>query len=120
MFFALQNPVVTIVWCLWLVQTIMAALFFPIECAPYCQKQNTPELVLILAYLGFMTLCCTLGPGFYDANDVFKFYSLPWAFRYKLEVACFAGALVYLLLRIYVRKLVLWLERNRVHDSPHD
>ena len=98
----------------------MAALFFPMECAPYCLKINKPEQAMFILYLIFLALCCTVGPQFFDAPHIFKFYSLPWSFRYKLGITCFAGVAAYYMLRIYVRKLVLWLEANKVHGDPHD
>lgn len=97
----------------------MASLFFSMECAPFCLKVNKPEVFLTAVYLIYATLCCTLGPGFYDGLNYFNFGSLPRSFRYRLEICCLAATVGYLLLRIYVRKLVLYLERDKVHSAPH-
>lgn len=115
----LQNPVITIVWCICLVQIIVPAIMFPFECYPYCKKANKAELALIGALLVYMSLCCLLGPGFYDANDIFGFYSLPFSFTYKLEVLCLVFSVGYVIVLVKARQLLAWYEARRIVSFPH-
>ncbi len=115
----LQNPVITVVWCICLVQIIVPAIMFPFECFPYCKKANKAEMVLIGALLVYMSLCCLLGPGFYDANDIFGFYSLPFSFAYKLEVLCLTFSVGYVMVLVKARQLLACYETRRIVSFPH-
>ncbi len=115
----LQNPVITVVWCISLVQIIVPAIMFPFECYPYCKKVNKAEMVLVGALLVYMSLCCLLGPGFYDANDIFGFYGLPFSFAYKLEVLCLVFSVGYVMVLVKARQLLACYEARRIVSFPH-
>ena len=115
----LQNPVITVVWCICLVQIIVPAIMFPFECYPYCKKANKAEMVLVGALLVYMSLCCLLGPGFYDANDIFGFYGLPFSFTYKLEVLCLVFSVGYVVVLVKARQLLARYEARRIVSFPH-
>lgn len=115
----LQNPIVTAVWSVCLVQVITPAVMFTAECHPYCKKLNLPELILVGAFFIYMTLCCTLSPGWYDANDIFGFYSLPLSFSYKMELICLACILGYTFSLLGARRLFVWYETRRILGAPH-
>lgn len=110
----LQNSVVTSIWCLCLVQVVTPAVMFTAECYPYCKKVNKPELMLVGALLVYMTLCCTLSPGWYDAIDIFRFFSLPFSFSVRLEVICLACVLGYLFVLIIARRMLARYEERRI------
>lgn len=114
----MQNPVITVVWSLCLVQVIVPAVMFPFECHPYCKKANIPEMIVVYALLIYMSLCCLLSPGFYDANNIFGFYSLPFSFTYKLELICLVCTVGYVSVLIKARRLVSKYEERRVHVAP--
>lgn len=95
-------------------QVIVPAVMFTAECHPYCKKLNMPELILVGAFLVYMTLSCTLSPGWYDANDIFKFYSLPLHFSVKLELVCLACTLMYVFSLLGARRLFAWYEKQRI------
>ncbi|DBA99058.1 TPA: hypothetical protein ACH3X1_014197 [Trebouxia sp. C0004] len=114
-----QNPVITVVWCICLVQIIVPAIMFPFECYPYCKKANKAEMVLVGALLVYMSLCCLLGPGFYDADDIFGFYSLPFSFAYKLGVLCLVLSVGYVVVLVKARQLLAWYEARRIVSFPH-
>ena len=115
----LQNPVITVVWCICLVQIIVPAIMFPFECYPYCKKANKAEMVLVGALLVYMSLCCLLGPGFYDANNIFGFYSLPFSFAYKMEIVCLSFSVGYVMVLVKARQLLAWYEARRIVSFPH-
>ncbi|DBB14077.1 TPA: hypothetical protein ACH3X3_001037 [Trebouxia sp. C0006] len=114
-----QNPVITVVWCICLVQIIVPAIMFPFECYPYCKKANKAEMVLVGALLVYMSLCCLLGPGFYDANNIFGFYSLPFSFAYKMEIVCLSFSVGYVMVLVKARQLLAWYEARRIVSFPH-
>jgi len=114
----LQNPVITVAWSLCLTQVVVPAVMFPWECYPYCKKVNTSGVILVAAFLIYTTLCCTLGPGFYDANDIFKFYSLPLSFNYKLEILCLACSVGYVFVLVKARRLIAWYGERRIFSAP--
>ena len=99
----LQNPVITVVWVVCLVQIVVPAVMFFVECYPYCKKANKAEMVLVGALLVYINLCCLLGPDFYDAHGIFEFYHLPFSFSWKLEVLCLACSVGYVLVLVLVR-----------------
>lgn len=92
---------------------------FTAECHPYCKRANKPELVLVGALLIYVTLCCVLSPGFYDANDIFKFYSLPFSFTFQLELVCLVCAVGYVLMLLGTRQVLAWYEKRRVVHAPY-
>ena len=120
----LQNPVITVVWWIWLVQLSVAAkmlpaIMFPFECYPYCKKANKAEMILVSALLVYMSLCCLLGPGFYDANNIFGFYNLPFSFAYKMEILCLSFSVGYVMVLVKARQLLAWYEARRIVSFPH-
>lgn len=98
-----QNPVITLVWVVCLVQLVVPAVMFCVECYPYCKKANKAEMVLVGALLIYINLCCLLGPDFYDAHSIFEFYHLPFNFSWKLEVICLACSIGYVAVLVLVR-----------------
>lgn len=92
---------------------------FPFECFPYCKKANVPELILIGALLVYMTLSCVLSPGWYDANDIFKFFSLPFSFTFKMELICLVCVMGWLWLLAYVRRVIAWREGRCIVGTTH-
>ncbi|KAA6428240.1 MAG: hypothetical protein FRX49_01836 [Trebouxia sp. A1-2] len=114
-----QNPVITVAWCICLVQIIVPAVMFLFECYPYCKKANKAEMVLVGALLVYMTLCCSLGPGFYDAINIFGFYGLPFSFASKLEVLCLVFSVGYVVVLVKARQLFAWYEARRIVSFPH-
>lgn len=115
----LQNPVVTIVWSICLTQVITPAVMFTAECHPYCKKVNMPELVLVSAFLVYMTLCSTLSPGWYDANNIFGFYSLPISFSVRMELISLGCILGYVLTLLSARRVLVWYGERRVVSYAH-
>ncbi len=92
---------------------------FSFECYPYCKKANKAEMVLVGALLVYTNLCCLLGPGFYDANNIFGFYSLPFGFAYKLEVLCLVFSAGYVVLLVKAKQVLAWYEARRIVNFPH-
>ena len=112
--YVLQNANVTTIWCICLVQVVAPAVMFTAECYPYCKKANKPELMLVGALVLYTTLCCTLSPGWYDANDIFLFYSLPFSFSVKLELISLACVLGYLSVLMTARHVLSRYEERRI------
>lgn len=115
----LQNPVITVAWTLCLVQVVLPVILFPFECYPFCSKFSKPQLVLAIVLTIYMTLCCTLGPGFYDFRDIFGFYSLPHSFTYKIELVCLGCCLGYVLVLIGAKRLIARYEGRRIYSTSH-
>lgn len=73
-----------------------------------------PELILVGALLIYMTLNCVLSPGWYDANNIFKFFSLPFSFTFKMELICLICVMGWLWLLAYARRVMAWRNGRRI------
>ena len=77
-----------------------------------------PELVLVGAFLVYMTLCSTFSPGWYDALDIFTFYSLPFSFTFKVELISLGCIVGYISTLLIARRIFARYEEQQILQAP--
>ena len=80
-------------------QIRIPAASFAYDVGAFCKRFSIPEAILATVYGIFAFLCVLLGPAWFDAADVFKFYHFQFSYTYKLDLVgwCFmVGFLVVL------------------------
>lgn len=75
-------------------------------------------MILVGALVIYTTMCCTLSPGWYDAKNIFQFFSLPFSFSFRLELICLACVLGYVLLLVLARQVNAWHGQRRIVPAP--
>lgn len=80
----LQSPATTVIWIAALNTIALPAVSFGHDASLFCVAFNRSEILLYLVNTVFAVLCSFLGPWWFDVLDIYHFYHLPWAFRWKM------------------------------------
>lgn len=103
--FALQNPTLSMCWCMSVCQILIPVLTFTKDTQPFCKSMSVAETTLFLIYTTFAFLCNLLGPSFFDAADVFRFYKFPFSYTSWADLFVWTFLFAYLVTVPFTRKL---------------
>ena len=115
----MQNPVVTLVWAASLSSCILPLVTFAVETGEFTQGFSKPEAILALTYTIFAFLCDILGPSWFDAMNLFKFYDFRISFMYKYDLVGWAFFAVYFGALTATRRIWDRHERRTTRITPH-
>ena len=59
---------------------MIPVLTFGKDTQPFCKTMSVAESVAFVVYTTFAFLCNLLGPSFFDAAHVFRFYKFPFSY----------------------------------------
>ncbi len=114
----LQNPVLSAAWTVSLVQILTPAYSFSVDVGAFCQKVSRPEVLLNATYLIFSFLCDFVGPSWFDAANLFKFYHFQFSYSYKADLVGWCFFLLFLTVLPLTRKLWDRYEQRVTRISP--
>ena len=114
----LQNPVLSTVWSLSLVQILTPAYSFTVDVRAFCQSISRPEISLNAAYLIFSFLCVFVGPSWFDATNLFKFYHFRFLYSYKLDLVGWGFIVLFVAVLQITRRLWDKYEQRVTQISP--
>ena len=114
----LHNPVVSAVWPVSLAQILTPAYSFSVDVGAFCQKVSRPEILLNATYLVFSFLCAFVGPSWFDAANLFKFYHFKFSYTYKADLVGWCFLVVFLTVLLLTRKLWDRYEQRVPRISP--
>ena len=91
----MQNPVLTLVWAATLSSCMLPLATFAVDSGEFTHGFSKPEAFLAFTYTSFAFLCDILGPSWFDALNLFKFYRFNVSFMYKFDLVGWAFFAVY-------------------------
>ena len=83
-FLAVQNPLLTMMWVAILNGTLVPTVSFAVDTYGFSQRYSGAEIALFTLYGITCLICSMLAPSWFDAKHVFRFYSWPFSFVWKL------------------------------------
>lgn len=114
----LQNPVLSTVWSVSLVQILTPAYSFTVDVGAFCERISRPEILLNAVYLTFSFLCCFVGPSWFDATNLFKFYHFRFSYSYKLDLVGWGFIVLFVVVLQITRRLWDKYELRVTQISP--
>ncbi len=87
------------VWSASLAQILTPAYSFSVDVGAFCQRVSKPEILLNATYTIFSLVCALIGPSWFDAANLFKFYHFKVSYSYKTDLVgwCFLVLLMAIL-----------------------
>ncbi|DBA92220.1 TPA: hypothetical protein ACH3X1_015928 [Trebouxia sp. C0004] len=113
-----QNPVLSAVWPVSLAQILTPAYSFSVDVGAFCQRSSRPEILLNAAYCIFSFLCALIGPSWFDAANVFKFYHFKFSYSYKVDLVGWCFLVLFLTILPVTRRLWDRYEQRLTRVSP--
>ena len=92
----LQNPTLSVCWCVGLCQIMIPVISFSVDTTPFCKSVGNAEAVIFVTYSIFAFLCCLLGPAFFDLAQIFTFYKLPFSYTSWADLIVWVFLVVYI------------------------
>lgn len=114
----MQNPVLSAVWPASLAQILTPAYSFSVDVGAFCQRFSRPEILLNATYLIFSFLCVFVGPSWFDAANIFKFYHFKFSYSYKVDLVGWCFFVLFLTVLPLTRKLWDRYEQHVTRISP--
>lgn len=92
----LQSPLITTMWMGTINCTLLPTVTFVVDTYGVCQKYSGAEIAQFLLYSIFCIISTVLGPAWFDALDVFHFFSWPLSYGWQLTLLTYALMVLYM------------------------